>query len=149
MDRPTADTRIAENTVSLHCKRRVEPGCVDPDFLHASACTVSRCSDLRSIYVSGRSHRSLVHLIDRDFQDTTGLSRLRKVSFVGEREVRMFSTEWSKDPTLWTKLRGSDKEKKKRSRRTNEQQHEWNEHVQEARQSKKNNKQMHEENNDS
>ena len=114
-DRPADDARIAEHTISLHCKRLVEPGCIDPDFLHAAACTVSRCPKLRSIYVSGWSHLSLAHLTKHSFKDITGFSPLRKVSFVKEPEVRMISTDWPKDPSLWTKLRGLDKGEKNRA----------------------------------
>ena len=40
-------------------------------------------------------------------------TRQQKVSFVDEPEVRVFSAEWPKDPSLWIKLRGLDKEKRK------------------------------------
>ena len=112
--RHEADARIAANTTSLHCRRLVEPGWIDPDVLdYTLSCSVSPCATLQSIYVSSRAHRSLLHLKDHYFVDTTGLTRQRKVSFVRETEERLFSAEWSKDPSLWTKLSGLDKAKRK------------------------------------
>ena len=114
VDRHEADARIAANTTSLHCRRLVEPGWIDPDVLdYTLSCSVSHCTDLQSIYVSGRAHRSLLHLKDHDFVDTKGLTRQRKVSFVREPEVRLISAEWSRDPSLRTKLSGLDKAKRK------------------------------------
>ena len=117
VDRHEADARIAANTTSLHCRRLVEPGWIDPDVLdYTFSCSVSHCADFQSIYVSSRAHRSLLHhLKDHDVVDTKGITRQRKVSFVREPEVRLFSAEWSKDPSLWIRLSGLDKAKRKRT----------------------------------
>ena len=100
IDRHEGDARIAANTTSLHCRRLIEPGWIDPDVIHTVACSLSRCADLQSIYVSNRAHRSLLHLKDHEFVDTKGFTRQRKVSFAREPEVRLLSAEWLKDPSL-------------------------------------------------
>ena len=116
VDRHEADARIAANTTSLHCRRLVEPISIDLHVLEPTlSYSVSLCGDLQSIYVSSRVHRSLLHLKDHDFVDTKGITRQRKVSFVREPEVRLFSAEWLKDPSLWIKLSGLDKRRKKRT----------------------------------
>ena len=115
-DRHEADARIAANNTSLHCRRLVEPGWIDPDVLDTTfSCSVSHCADLQSIYVSSRAHRSLLHLKDHVFVDTRGIKRQQKVSFVCEPEERLFSAEWPKDPSLWIKLSGLDKRTRERT----------------------------------
>ena len=55
--RHETDARIAANTTSLHCRRVVEPGWIDPDvFEHTFSCSASQRADLQSIYVSNRAY---------------------------------------------------------------------------------------------
>ena len=45
-DRHEADVRIAANTTSLHCRRLIEPGWIDPDVLDTTcSCSFSNCAD--------------------------------------------------------------------------------------------------------
>ena len=67
VDRPIEDTRIAGNTKSLHCKRLVEPGWIDPIFVQPTART----------YVVGCNYRSVMHLRKHEFKDTNGVIRKR------------------------------------------------------------------------
>ena len=43
------------------------------------------------------------------------VSSKTRMVFVNKLEVRMFSTDWSKDPSLWIKLSGLEKRKTKRA----------------------------------
>ena len=55
----------------------------------------------------------MVHLADHELTDTKSLSRQRKISLVDEPEMRVFPTDWLKDPSLRIKLSGLDKRKTK------------------------------------